>query len=100
MLHLSSFATYYVSLTEVQGNFLSLRIKELGPILTHVGYYKIGSDGSETHCFTKKNKRRHVWVGRCPLNLPWPALALAKSNVQLSVQTHLADPVDLWCPEL
>lgn len=46
MLHLSSSATYYISLTEVQGNFLSLRIKELGifySILTLVEYYKMVS---------------------------------------------------------
>ena len=43
MLHLSHSATYYISLSEVQGNFLSLRIKELGifySILALVGYYK------------------------------------------------------------
>lgn len=46
MLHLSSSATYCISLTEVQGNFLSLRIKELGifySILILVGYYKMMS---------------------------------------------------------
>lgn len=46
MLHLSNSATYYISLTEVQGNFLYLKIEELGTfysILTLVGYYKIVS---------------------------------------------------------
>lgn len=44
MLHLSSSATYYISLNKGQGNFLSLRIKELGPIWTLVGDYKIVCD--------------------------------------------------------
>lgn len=55
MLHLSSSATFYISLTKGQGNFVSLRIKEWGPIRTLVRYYKI-SEGSETHFFTKKRK--------------------------------------------
>lgn len=43
MLHLSNSDTYYISLTEVQENFPSLRIKEWGifySVLTLVGYYK------------------------------------------------------------
>lgn len=56
MLHLSGSATYYISLTKVQGNFLSLRIKELGPIMTLVGYYKIVSDQWDTFLYKAKWK--------------------------------------------
>lgn len=46
MLYLSSCATYSISLNEVQGNFLYLKIEELGVFysaLTLVGCYKIVS---------------------------------------------------------